>query len=74
MIALAMGDERAVLDLPGIRVFGRRFPTVEGFAVEDGHEAFLGFGCVEAGDGTGQCNCGQECGFHGADFRRIEPG
>ena len=49
MIARTVGDKRAVLNFPGVGMFGGRFPSVEGFAVENGHEPFLGVS-PEAGD------------------------
>ena len=40
----------------------------EGFAVEEGHETFLGIGGAETAGGDADENgCGQECGFHGGE-------
>src|SRR6266545_396463 len=66
MIARTVGDERALLDFPGAWAFGGRLPAVEGFAIENAHESFLGVSRAEAGDGNVQKNAGgNNCGFHG---------
>jgi hypothetical protein len=73
MATVAMGDERAVFDFPGVGVFFGFLPTVESFAIEKLDEAFLGIGRENRGCDQGRKSEGKKQNrFHAAENRRDE--
>jgi hypothetical protein len=67
---IAMGDERAVFDFPGLRIFLGFFPAVERFAVEKLDEAYVGISAEERLGGRENDSGGEgeeQISFHAAE-------
>jgi hypothetical protein len=74
MAAVAVGDERAVFDLPGIGMFFGLFPAVESFTIEELDKAFFGIGSDYSLRGCGNDDgraCEKQVEFHAPENRAM---
>jgi hypothetical protein len=74
MATVAMSDESAVFDFPGVRMFFGFFPAVKRFAVEELDKAFFGIGGVQrlgGGENYRDGNGEKQIRFHAAENKRM---